>query len=347
MKHTIIIAEAGVNHNGSYERAVDMIHAAAGAGVDYVKFQTFKAANLVSAYARRAEYQSRNCGGDDDSQLSMLSSLELSYTDFVKLAHECGKAGVGFMSTPFDIESVDFLSTLGMDYWKIPSGEITNLPYLRKIASKGGRVILSTGMSTMDEVDAAVCALESGGISRRDIYLLHCTTQYPTPYADVNLRAMEALRGVGCRGVGYSDHTAGITVPVAAVALGAEIIEKHFTLDRNLPGPDHKASLDVAELCEMVEAVRAVELAMGDGVKRVAEAEKANISVARKSIVAACDIAAGELLTEQNLVAKRPGTGISPMLWDKVIGARAARAYRKDEIIDPATVPIVLSDGQP
>lgn len=347
MKHTIIIAEAGVNHNGSYQRAVEMIHAAAAAGVDYVKFQTFKAENLVSASARLAEYQKLNCGGEDESQLSMLRSLELTYADFESLAYECRNAGVGFMSTPFDTESIDFLSTLGMDYWKIPSGEITNLPYLRKIASKGGRSILSTGMSTIDEVVAAVDVLESGGLPRCGIYLLHCTTQYPTPYADVNLRAMEALRGVGCRGVGYSDHTAGISVPVAAVALGAEIIEKHFTLDRNLPGPDHKASLDIEGLCDMVRSIRDVELAMGDGIKSVAEAEKANISVARKSIVAACGIAAGELFTDQNLVAKRPGTGISPMLWDKVIGTRATRCYSKDELIDPDTIPSVLSGEQP
>ena len=333
MRHTIIIAEAGVNHNGSYGRAVEMIHAAARAGVDYVKFQTFKADSLVSASAPRAEYQKRNCGGND-SQLSMLRSLELSYADFYRLAEECRNAGVGFMSTPFDLESVDFLAGLGMDYWKIPSGEITNLPYLRKIASKGGRVILSTGMSTMEEVCAAVDALEAGGTGRGDIYLLHCTTQYPTPYGDVNLRAMDALRGLGCRGVGYSDHTEGIAVPVAAVALGAGIIEKHFTLDRNLPGPDHKASLDVAGLCDMVRAVRAVDQAVGDGVQRVTESERPNLAVARKSIVAACDITAGEVLTESNLTAKRPGTGMSPMLWDSVVGTRATRDYRKDEIID-------------
>lgn len=333
MKHTIIIAEAGVNHNGSYDRAVAMIHAAARAGVDYVKFQTFKSENLVSASAPKAEYQKRNCGGGDDSQLSMLRALELSYDDFVRLADECRLAGIGFMSTPFDLDSIDFLASLGMDYWKIPSGEITNLPYLRKIASKGGRVILSTGMSTINEVEAAVAILVEQGISRREIYLLHCTTQYPTPYADVNLRAMNALRELGCQGVGYSDHTQGIAVPVAAVALGAEIIEKHFTLDKSLPGPDHKASLDVAELTAMVQAVRATEQALGDGVKRVAEAEKANISVARKSIVAARDIAAGELFTDENLTTKRPGTGLSPMLWDTVINTPSPKDYKKDEAI--------------
>lgn len=332
MKHTIIIAEAGVNHNGSYDRAVDMIHAAARAGVDYVKFQTFKSEKLVSASAPRAEYQKRNCGGDD-SQLAMLRALELSYADFARLADECRRTGIGFMSTPFDLDSIDFLATLGMDYWKIPSGEITNLPYLRKIALQHGRVILSTGMSTIDEVEAAVSVLEGGGTPRSDVWLLHCTTQYPTPYTDVNLRAMDALLACRCRGVGYSDHTQGIAVPVAAVALGAEIIEKHFTLDKTLPGPDHKASLDVAELTGMVRSVRAVEQALGDGVKRVTDSERPNIAVARKSIVAACDIAAGEIFTERNLTVKRPGTGLSPMLWDTLIGTPSTRAYHPDDQI--------------
>lgn len=332
MKHTIIIAEAGVNHNGSYDRAVEMIHAAARAGVDYVKFQTFKSEKLVSASAPRAEYQKLNCGGDD-SQLAMLRALELSYADFARLADECRRTGIGFMSTPFDLDSVDFLATLGMDYWKIPSGEITNLPYLRKIAMQHGRVILSTGMSTIDEVEAAVAVLEGGGTPRSDIWLLHCTTQYPTPYTDVNLHAMDALRTCRCRGVGYSDHTRGIAVPVAAVALGAEIIEKHFTLDKNLPGPDHKASLNVTELTDMVRSVRAVEQALGDGVKRVTDSERPNIAVARKSIVAACDIAPGEIFTERNLTVKRPGTGLSPMLWDTIIGTQSTRAYRPDDQI--------------
>ena len=332
MKHTIIIAEAGVNHNGSYDRAVDMIHAAARAGVDYVKFQTFKSEKLVSASAPRAEYQKRNCGGDD-SQLAMLRALELSYADFARLADECRRTGIGFMSTPFDLDSIDFLATLGMDYWKIPSGEITNLPYLRKIAMQHGRVILSTGMSTIDEVEAAVAVLEGGGTPRSDVWLLHCTTQYPTPYNDVNLRAMDALLACRCRGVGYSDHTQGIAVPVAAVALGAEIIEKHFTLDKTLPGPDHKASLDVAELTGMVRSVRAVEQALGDGVKRVTDSERPNIAVARKSIVAACDIAPGEIFTERNLTVKRPATGLSPMLWDTLIGTHSTRAYHPDDQI--------------
>ena len=238
------------------------------------------------------------------------------------------------MSTPFDLVSIDCLASLGMDWWKIPSGEITNLPYLRKIASKGGRVILSTGMSTLDEVEAAVAVLEQGGISRRDIILLHCTTQYPTPMSEVNLRAMLTLKSIGCGAVGYSDHTKGITVPIAAAALGARVIEKHFTLDRTLPGPDHKASLEPDELAAMVRAVRDVEQALGNGEKTVAEAERPNIEVARKSIVAARDIRAGEILTAENITAKRPGNGISPMLWDEVVGRTAPRDFCYDELIE-------------
>lgn len=330
--HTIIIAEAGVNHNGSLETAIEMVRRAAAAGVDYVKFQTFRAESLVSATAPQAKYQKENCGGDG-TQLTMLKKLELRHEDFITLARECRECGVEFMSTPFDMQSIDFLARLDMDYWKIPSGEITNLPYLRHIASRGGKVILSTGMSTMDEVGAAVEAIEKSGISRTDIYLLHCTTQYPTPFDSVNLRAMDALRSFGCAGVGYSDHTAGITVPVAAVARGAEIIEKHFTLDRNMPGPDHKASLNPQELAAMVAAIRETELALGSAEKAVTEAERPNIAVARKSIVASRHISRGEIFTEENLSAKRPGTGISPMMWDSVIGTTADRDYAPDEQI--------------
>ncbi|MDE6061893.1 MAG: N-acetylneuraminate synthase family protein, partial [Duncaniella sp.] len=238
------------------------------------------------------------------------------------------------MSTPFDLVSIDSLAGLDMDFWKIPSGEITNLPYLRKIASKGGRVILSTGMSTLDEVSAAVGVLVSGGIDRKDIYLLHCTTQYPTPYSDVNLRAMDALRSLDVGGVGYSDHTLGIEVPVAAAALGAQVIEKHFTLDKSLPGPDHRASLDPTELAAMVKAVRHIEEALGSGDKTVAESERPNIEVARKSIVAARDISAGETFTEDNITVKRPGNGISPMEWDNVIGRVAKQDFPYDTLIE-------------
>lgn len=333
MKHTIIIAEAGVNHNGSLEMAKRMVREAAAAGADYVKFQTFRADSLVAASARKAEYQRRNCGDGDDSQLGMLRALELSPDAFVELAEECRRVGIGFMSTPFDLQSIDDLAPLGMDYWKIPSGEITNLPYLRKIASKGGKAIISTGMATLAEAEAAVSALEAAGMPRRSVIVLHCTTQYPAPPDSVNLRAMDALAALGCAGVGYSDHTEGITVPIAAAARGAVVLEKHFTLDRNLPGPDHKASLEPAALKAMVTAVRLVDRALGDGVKVVTDAERPNIAVARKSIVAATHIACGELLTEENLTCKRPGTGLSPMEWDSVVGTRATRDYLPDEPI--------------
>lgn len=331
--HTIIIAEAGVNHNGSVDTAIEMIHRAAEAGVDYVKFQTFRAESLVSASAPQAKYQQENCGGDG-TQLTMLRKLELRHTDFIRLAEECRRCGVGFMSTPFDRESIDFLAALGMDFWKIPSGEITNLPYLRHIASKGGRVILSTGMSTLPEVESAVSALVDGGIGHKDIYLLHCTTQYPTPFDAVNLRAMDSLKTLQCAGVGYSDHTQGITVPVAAVARGAEIIEKHFTLDRNMEGPDHKASLEPAEVAAMVSAIRDTEKSLGESEKTVTDIERPNIAVARKSIVASRTISKGEILTENNLTTKRPGTGISPMRWDAVIGTAAVRDFLPDEQIE-------------
>lgn len=330
--HTIIIAEAGVNHNGSVETAIEMIRRAADAGVDYVKFQTFRAESLVSASAPQAEYQKENCGGDG-TQLTMLRRLELTHNDFIRLSGECSRYGVGFMSTPFDMQSIDFLATLGMDYWKIPSGEITNLPYLRRIAARGGRVILSTGMSTLDEVEAAVKALNDGGIDKSDIYLLHCTTQYPTPPEAVNLRAMDTLKSLRCAGVGYSDHTRGITVPIAAAARGAEIIEKHFTLDRNMEGPDHKASLEPDELKAMVTAIRDTERALGSTLKTVTDIERPNIVIARKSIVASRHIRKGELLTEENLTTKRPGSGISPMRWDSVIGTTAVRDFYPDEQI--------------
>ena len=334
MKHTIIIAEAGVNHNGSPEMARRMIREAAAAGADYVKFQTFRAERLVSASAKKADYQRRNCRGDDDSQLAMLKALELSDADFAMLAAECRDVGIGFMSTPFDMESIDSLSSIGMDYWKIPSGEITNLPYLRKIASKGGKAILSTGMSTMAEAEAAVAVLEQAGIPRGNIIVLHCTTQYPAPLTSVNLLAMNTLRALGCAGVGYSDHTEGITVAVAAAAMGAVVVEKHFTLDRSLPGPDHKASLTPPQLKEMVDAIRAVDAAMGTADKAVTDVERPNIAVARKSIVAAREIQAGEMFTEDNLTCKRPGTGLSPMKWDEIIGKRSPRAYAVDEQIE-------------
>ncbi len=331
--HIIIIAEAGVNHNGNFDMARQMIIEAKKAGADYVKFQTAVPELVISTFAPKAEYQKETTGAGE-SQLEMCRAIHLPLSDYSRLKAICDEVGIGFMSTPFDLVSIDCLDALKMDYWKIPSGEITNLPYLRKIASKGGRVILSTGMSTLEEVSTAVEILVAGGIAREDIILLHCTTQYPTPADAVNLRAMDALRAIGCGGVGYSDHTVGITIPIAAAARGARVIEKHFTLDRTLPGPDHRASLEPDELAAMVSAVRIVEQALGTGVKEVAEAERSNIAVARKSIVAARDIRAGEVLTEENITVKRPGNGISPMLWDKIIGTTASRDYSADELID-------------
>lgn len=331
--HVIIIAEAGVNHNGDYDRAVAMIHAAKAAGADYVKFQTAVPELVISSVAPKAEYQKETTGAEE-SQLEMCRKIHLRLEDYAPIAEICREVGIGFMSTPFDLVSIDCLAPLGMDYWKIPSGEITNLPYLRKIARKGGKVILSTGMSELCEVEAALEVLEDNGIGRADVALLHCNTQYPTPMCDVNLRAMEQLAALHPGAVGYSDHTVGIEVPVAAVAMGARIIEKHFTLDRNLPGPDHKASLEPAELASMVSAIRNIELAIGSGEKHVSDSERPNIVVARKSIVAATDIRKGEILTEENITVKRPGNGISPMKWDSVLGTAATRDFRADELIE-------------
>ncbi len=331
--HVIIIAEAGVNHNGDYDRAVAMIHAAKAAGADYVKFQTAVPELVISSVAPKAEYQKETTGAEE-SQLEMCRKIHLRLEDYAPLAEICREVGIGFMSTPFDLVSIDCLAPLGMDYWKIPSGEITNLPYLRKIARKGGKVILSTGMSELCEVEAALEVLEDNGIGRADVALLHCNTQYPTPMCDVNLRAMEQLASLHPGAVGYSDHTVGIEVPVAAVAMGARIIEKHFTLDRNLPGPDHKASLEPVELALMVSAIRNIELAIGSGEKHVSDSERPNIVVARKSIVAATDIRKGDLLTENNITVKRPGNGISPMKWDAVLGTAAIRDFLADELIE-------------
>ena len=333
MNNVIIIAEAGVNHNGDYQRAVDMVYAAKEAGADYVKFQTAVPELVISSVAPKAEYQ-KETTGNNESQLEMCRKIHLRLDDYLPLSQLCREVGIGFMSTPFDLVSIDCLASLGMDYWKIPSGEITNLPYLRKIASKGGKVILSTGMSEMPEIEAAMAVLQSGGIPRKDISLLHCNTQYPTPMRDVNLRAMEQLRSLHPGMVGYSVHTVGIEVPVAAVAMGASIIEKHFTLDKSLPGPDHRASLDPAELKAMVCAIRNIEQAIGNGEKHVSDSERPNIEIARKSIIAARDIQAGELLTEENLTVKRPGNGISPMRWDEVIGTRAIRDFKADHLIE-------------
>ena len=332
-KHTIIIAEAGVNHNGDLDMARQMVREARKAGADYVKFQTAVPELVISQFAPKAEYQ-KETTGTAQSQLEMCRAIHLPLGDYADLKALCDAEGIGFMSTPFDLRSIDCLAALGMDYWKIPSGEITNLPYLEKIGALGSKVIMSTGMATLDEVEAAVRVLENAGTPRRSVILLHCTTQYPAPYASVNLRAMDALATLGCGGVGYSDHTCGIEVSVAAAARGAVVVEKHFTLDRNLPGPDHRASLEPTNLAALVAAVRNVDLALGTGVKEVAEAERPNIEVARKSIVAARDIAKGETFTSDNITVKRPGNGISPMRWYEVLGHAAPRDFSFDELIE-------------
>ena len=313
---------------------MEMIRVAAEAGANYIKFQTFKAEKLVSKSAPKAAYQTENDPASGDTQLAMLKALELTADDFKDLADECRRQGIGFLSTAFDEESIEVLANIGMDFWKIPSGEITNLPYLRAIAAKGQPIVLSTGMSTLPEVNAAVTALCDAGLDRSQITLLHCTTQYPTPASDVNLRAMETLRQLGCGAIGYSDHTLGISIPIAAVALGAAVIEKHFTLSRALPGPDHKASLTPDELREMVSGIRTVEQALGNKHKTVTDSERGNLIIARRAIVAAGHIKKGELLTNENLTTKRPANGLSPMLWDSVIGTKALRDFAPDEPIE-------------
>lgn len=329
MKITII-AEAGVNHNGSIELAKQMVEAAAKAGADYIKFQTFKPEKLVSKYAQKADYQKKTTG-NNESQLQMLEKLALSYDDFVELKKYCEQIGIGFLSTPFDEDSIRFLDSLDMDFWKIPSGEITNYPYLVQIAQTGRDIVLSTGMCEMDEIADAMKVLKENGAG--NISLLHCNTEYPTPYEDVNLLAMKQMRTAFKKQVGYSDHTVGIEVPIAAVALGAEIIEKHFTLDKNMEGPDHKASLEPQELAQMVSAIRHIEKSLGDGNKKRTASEQHNIAAARKSIVAKCAISKGDIFTEANLTVKRPGSGISPMKWKELIGTKAQRDYVEDELI--------------
>lgn len=322
-----------MNHNGNYDMAVEMIYAARKAGADYIKFQTAVPELVISSIAPKAEYQ-KETTGSGESQLEMCRKIHLKLSDYASLKRICDEVGIGFMSTPFDLVSIDALSPLRMDYWKIPSGEITNLPYLRKIGAKGEKIILSTGMSTLDEVGAALDVLEKAGTSRSQVILLHCTTQYPTPDVDVNLLAMNTLRQLDPHDVGYSDHTVDDLASIGAVALGAGVIEKHFTLDKNLPGPDHKASLDPQELEAMVKKIRRMERALGSSEKLVAPSELPNIEVARKSLVASRDIKEGEVLTEENVTTKRPGNGISPMLWDEVIGTRAKRDFAVDSLIE-------------
>ena len=329
---TLIIAEAGVNHNGDLNLARQLIDVAAEAGADLVKFQTFKADLLATRTADRAAYQVLNTGLEE-TQFDMLKRLELSHDAHLDLVSHCAKRQIGFFSTAFDLESIDFLVSLGQRLFKIPSGEITNYPYLRHIGRLQASVILSTGMATLSEIEAALAVLEAAGTARSDVTVLHCTTSYPTVMRDVNLRAMQAISAAFAVRVGYSDHTAGIEVSIAAVALGATIIEKHFTLDRNLPGPDHKASLEPDELRQLVSSVRNVEQALGDGLKKPTTGELANRLVARKVIVASRAIAIGELFTEDNLTTKRAGNGISPMRWEEVVGRPAVRPFAVDELI--------------
>lgn len=333
LNKVLVIAEAGVNHNGDISMAKKLIDAACEAEVDFVKFQTFNSKKLVSRSAKKAKYQQENTKDTSESQLKMLQKLELSREDHFELIAYCETKGINFLSTGFDLESLEFLNELGIPLFKIPSGEITNLPYLRKIASFGKPTVLSTGMANMAEINEAIAELLSEGLTLKDLTILHCNTEYPTPMEDVNLRAMQTIGDAFEVAIGYSDHTLGIEVPVAAVALGARVIEKHFTLDRGLKGPDHLASLEPGELKEMVRSIRNIEMAMGNGIKEPSKSEVKNKEIARKSIVASQSINKGEYFSERNLTVKRPGTGISPMKWDSIIGTKATKDYREDDII--------------
>jgi N-acetylneuraminate synthase len=334
MNNVIIIAEAGVNHNGDINLAKQLVDVAVDAGVDYVKFQTFKSESLVAKFAQKAVYQIENTQNDSESQLQMLKNLELSESNHFELINYCKQKNISFFSTAFDLQSLDFLHQLDFKVVKIPSGEITNLPYLRKAAMLFNQVILSTGMSTEEEIHEALNIFLNAGLSKDSITILHCNTEYPTPMKDVNLKAMLAIQERFGVSVGYSDHTLGIEVPIAAVAMGAKIIEKHFTLDRNLPGPDHLASLEPVELKAMVSAIRNIEKAIsGSGKKEPSESERKNITIARKSIVAGKRIKKGEPITENNITTKRPGTGISPMKWDDIIGTIACQDFEVDDLI--------------
>lgn len=334
MKKVLIIAEAGVNHNGSMENAMKLIDFAAESGADIVKFQTFKTENLVSRTAKKAEYQKQNMADDkDDFQFNMLKRLELSHQDHLLLMEHCRKRNIQFLSTAFDLDSIDLLHELGMPLWKIPSGEITNLPYLEKIGSLNKEVILSSGMCTMQEIEEAIEVIVKAGTPKNKITILHCNTEYPTPMQDVNLKAMLQIKEQAGVRVGYSDHTMGIEVPVAAVALGAEVIEKHFTLDKNMDGPDHKASLEPAELKQMVASIRNIEIALGKGIKTPSPSEIRNMAIARKSIHLKHDLQAGHVLTENDLVMKRPGDGISPMRMHDITGKSINIPLKADTLL--------------
>ncbi len=330
----IIIAEAGVNHNGSIEEAKKLVEIAAKSGADYVKFQTFKTELNITKTAKKAGYQEINTGVAE-SQFEMIKKLELSFEDFLIIKEYCDEKGIGFLSTGFDVPSLDFLETLNPEFYKIPSGEITNLPYLRKIASFGRDVVMSTGMANINEVEAALNVLLESGLRKNNIIIVHCNTEYPTPMEDVNLKAMLDIQKQLNTKIGYSDHTLGIEVPIAAVALGAKVIEKHFTLDRNLPGPDHRASLEPGELKAMVAAIRNIEKAIsGSGTKEPSPSEAKNKPIARKSIIASQNIKKGEVFSEENLSIKRPGTGINPMRWDEILGRKAIKDFQEDDLIE-------------
>lgn len=325
-----IIAEAGDNHNGNFDLALQLVDKAAEAGADCVKFQTFVTENVISKFAEKADYQKQTTG-ENESQYEMVKKLELSFEQFRLIQKYCQEKNIMFLSTPFDLDSIDFLEEIQIPFWKIPSGEITNLPYLEKIAKTGKDIIMSTGMCTMEEIEAALSVLREHGAGK--ITLLHCNTEYPTPFEDVNLRAMQEMKKAFGVSVGYSDHTVGIAVPIAAAAMGASVIEKHFTLDKNMEGPDHRASLEPEELKQMVRSIRNIERAMGSGKKQPSPSEQKNISIARKSIVAKRKIKQGEQLTEDNLYIKRPGNGISPMRWYEIIGTAAVKDFEEDELI--------------
>jgi N,N'-diacetyllegionaminate synthase len=332
-KKVFIIAEAGVNHNGNIKNAIEMISVAKESGVDAIKFQTAVPELVMTANTKKADYQIDSTE-KTETQLEMVKKIHLPLKDYKILKEECELTNIEFMSTPFDHESIKLLADLGLERFKIPSGEITNLPYLRYVGSLGKPIIMSSGMSNLKEIEAALEVLEIAGTFRRQITVLHCNTEYPTHMEDVNLSAMLTIRdGLGVQ-VGYSDHTLGLEIPIAAVAMGATVIEKHFTLDRTLTGPDHRASLEPCELKEMVQAIRNIEKSLGDGIKQPSLSERKNIPIVRKSIVAARDIQKEEAFTEENLAVKRPGTGISPMLWDEVIGKMANHAFKSDELID-------------
>jgi N,N'-diacetyllegionaminate synthase len=332
-ERVFIIAEAGVNHNGSIELAKRLVDAAKEAGADAVKFQTFKTDRIVTKGAVKADYQKVSTG-ETENQFDMIKKLELDKKAHLELVEHCKYKNIMFCSTAFDLESIDLLKEIGIPFWKIPSGEITNLPFLKKIGGFNEQVILSTGMADLGEIESALNILQEAGTKKNKITVLHCNTEYPTPFKDVNLLAMRTIHDAFKIRIGYSDHTLGIEVPIAAVAMGASVIEKHFTLDRNMEGPDHSASLEPDELKQMIRSIRNIEEALGDGVKRPSESELKNKKIARKSIVAAVNIDKGELLTENNITVKRPGDGLSPMLWNLILGKKADKKYSKDEFIE-------------